>query len=132
MLAQRQELLDPDAERPAQRSLLAGIVGQEPHVEAGDRGPQARGELPGRADPLYLQATTACLSTIVVMQVANVFVCRHPQESALRFSLTENPLLLLGLAVELGLPLLSKFRAQYERATGTDAAPPPAQSVPAA
>ncbi len=37
-----------------------------------------------------------------------------------------------ALSVELGLPLLSKFRAQYERATGSDAAPPPTRSVPAA
>ena len=27
-------------------------------------------------DPLYLQSTTACLSAIVVMQIANVFLCR--------------------------------------------------------
>lgn len=36
------------------------------------------------------------------------------------------------LAVELGLPLLAKFRAQYERAEGeSTAAPPPAKSKPA-
>jgi len=27
---------------------------------------------------LYLQATTACLSAIIAMQVVNVFLCRHP------------------------------------------------------
>lgn len=39
-----------------------------------------------------------------------------------------------ALAVELGLPLLAKFRAQYERADGAavDAAPPPASAKPAA
>lgn len=27
-------------------------------------------------DPLYMQATAACLSTIIVMQIVNVFLCR--------------------------------------------------------
>jgi calcium-translocating P-type ATPase len=57
-------------------------------------------------DPLYLQATTACLAAIVVAQMVNVFLCRHPREAAHSFSLRQNPLLLLGVAVELGLILL--------------------------
>ena len=61
------------------------------------------GELPGRTDPLYLQATTACLATIVIMQVANVFLCRHPSKSSFSFSLLGNPYLLLGVAAELAL-----------------------------
>ena len=61
------------------------------------------GELPGRLDPLYLQATTACLSTIVIMQVANVFLCRHPRKSSFSFSLLGNPYLLFGVAAELAL-----------------------------
>jgi magnesium-transporting ATPase (P-type) len=61
------------------------------------------GELPGRTDPLYLQATTACLAAIVVMQVANVFLCRHPRKSSFSFALFSNPLILLGVAAELGL-----------------------------
>ena len=63
------------------------------------------GELPGKTDPLYLQATTACLTAIVVTQVANVFLCRHPLKSSLSFSLLSNPLILLGIAAELGLIL---------------------------
>lgn len=61
------------------------------------------GELPGRTDPLYLQATTACLATIVIMQVANVFLCRHPRKSSFSFSLLGNPYLLFGVAAELAL-----------------------------
>lgn len=61
------------------------------------------GELPGHLDPLYLQATTACLATIVVMQVANVFLCRHPRKSSLAFSLSSNLYLLYGVAAELAL-----------------------------
>ncbi len=37
------------------------------------------GEALGTIDPLYLQATTACLAAIVVAQVVNVFACRHPR-----------------------------------------------------
>ena len=44
-------------------------------------------------------------------QMVNVFMCRHPRESALRFPLAANPLLLLGIAVELGLLLLIVFTA---------------------
>lgn len=59
-----------------------------------------------KADPLYLQATSACLAAIVVMQMMNVFLCRHPLKSSLSFSLFGNRLLLLGLASELVLILL--------------------------
>jgi magnesium-transporting ATPase (P-type) len=58
-----------------------------------------------RLDPTYLQATTACLATIVMMQVVNVFLCRHPLKSSLANGLFSNPLILLGIAAELGLLL---------------------------
>ena len=35
-------------------------------------------------DPLYLQATTACLSAIIVMQIVNVFLCRSASRSVFR------------------------------------------------
>jgi calcium-translocating P-type ATPase len=58
-----------------------------------------------RNDPLYLQATSACLATIVVMQMMNVFLCRHPLKSSLAFGLFSNPYILMGLAAELALIL---------------------------
>jgi sodium/potassium-transporting ATPase subunit alpha len=58
-----------------------------------------------RNDPLYLQATSACLATIVVMQMMNVFLCRHPLKSSLSFGLISNPYILMGLAAELALIL---------------------------
>lgn len=58
-----------------------------------------------KADPLYLQATSACLLTIVVMQMMNVFLCRHPFKSSLSFGLISNPYILLGLMTELGVIL---------------------------
>ncbi|MGZ8982712.1 MAG: cation-translocating P-type ATPase [Methylotenera sp.] len=56
-----------------------------------------------KADPLYLQATSACLATIVVMQMMNVFLCRHPFKSTLSFGLFSNPYILLGLVAESGI-----------------------------
>lgn len=52
-----------------------------------------------RTDPLYLQATTATFVAIVLAQMANLFVCRHPNEPIWHFTLRENPLLLVGLTV---------------------------------
>jgi sodium/potassium-transporting ATPase subunit alpha len=64
------------------------------------------GEPLARLDPLYLQATTACLAAIVAMQVVNVFLCRHPRRSSLSFGFFSNPLLLIGIAGEVVLLLL--------------------------
>jgi calcium-translocating P-type ATPase len=63
------------------------------------------GEPLARTAPLYLQATTACLVAIVMTQVVNVFLCRHPLKSAFSFGLFSNPLILIGIAAELGLLL---------------------------
>ncbi len=63
------------------------------------------GEAMARSEPAYLQATTACLAAIVVMQVVNVFLCRHPLKSSLSFGILSNPLILVGLAVELAVIL---------------------------
>jgi sodium/potassium-transporting ATPase subunit alpha len=52
---------------------------------------------------LYRQATTACLTAIIVAQVANVLVCRSPIESALSFRFLLNPLLLPAIAFEIAL-----------------------------
>jgi calcium-translocating P-type ATPase len=53
--------------------------------------------------PLYLQATTATLAAIIVLQAVNVFLCRDPRRSALANATAPNPLILLGVAVELAL-----------------------------
>jgi sodium/potassium-transporting ATPase subunit alpha len=57
-------------------------------------------------DPGYRMATSACFAGIVIAQMINVFLCRHPQQSALRFRLFSNPMLLAGLTLELALLLL--------------------------
>jgi sodium/potassium-transporting ATPase subunit alpha len=54
-------------------------------------------------DPLYLQATTACLSAIVVMQIGNVFLCRSDRESLFARGIFSNKLIVAGIATEIAL-----------------------------
>ncbi len=61
------------------------------------------GEILAAHDPLYLQATTACLSAIIVMQVVNVFICRSDRRSAFASGLFSNNLILAGVAAEIAL-----------------------------
>jgi magnesium-transporting ATPase (P-type) len=75
-------------------------------------------------DPLYLQATTACLSAIVVMQIANVFLCRSDRQSFLARGLFSNKLILAGIAVEIVLILLIDYTPWGNALFGT--APIPA------
>ncbi len=57
----------------------------------------------GAHAPLYLQATTASLAAIILMQVANVFICRDPLRSTFGGNPFGNRLLLAGVASELAL-----------------------------
>ena len=80
------------------------------------------GQIPVIGDPLYpayLAATTACLVAIVLAQMVNVFVCRHPLLPAWHFPLFENRLLLAGLAVEGGLLLAIVYTPWGNRLFGT-------------
>ena len=77
------------------------------------------GELLAHNDPLYLQATTACLVGIVLAQVVNLFVCRDPLLPPWRFPIVENPLLLAALAVEIGLLLSIVYTPIGNRLFGT-------------
>jgi calcium-translocating P-type ATPase len=69
--------------------------------------------------PLYLQATAACLGAIIVMQVANVFLCRDERESFIRFGLFSNPLLLVGIASEISLLLFIMYTPWGNELFGT-------------
>lgn len=80
------------------------------------------GQIPVPGDPLYpayLEATTACLVAIVLAQMVNVFLCRHPLLPAWRFPLFENRLLLAGLAAEAGLLLAIVYTPWGNRLFGT-------------
>ena len=77
------------------------------------------GEMPGPQDPVYLAATTACFATIVVMQVINVFLCRHARDSVFATGIFGNPLIFHGIAVELGLLLVIVYTQWGNAALGT-------------
>ncbi len=54
---------------------------------------------------LYMQATTACLTAIVVAQMANVFACRSSNEPLLTLGFFTNRLIFAGIAFELLLQM---------------------------
>jgi len=58
---------------------------------------------------LYLQATTACLSAIIAMQVVNVFLCRHPVMSVFSRGHRRNRLIWYGIIFELVLLVLIDY-----------------------
>jgi sodium/potassium-transporting ATPase subunit alpha len=50
---------------------------------------------------IYLQATTACLTAIIVTQIANVFACRSFKESVFRLGIFTNKLIFGGILFEI-------------------------------
>jgi sodium/potassium-transporting ATPase subunit alpha len=54
-------------------------------------------------DALYLSATTACLSGIIVMQIFNVFLFRSSWRSMLSTGLFDNRLIVLVVTLEIFL-----------------------------
>jgi magnesium-transporting ATPase (P-type) len=79
----------------------------------------AYGDRLSAVDPLYPQATTACLSAIIVMQVVNVLLCRDDRASAFSLGLFGNPLILVGIAAELALIVLIDYTSWGNRLFGT-------------
>lgn len=67
------------------------------------------GQMFAKHDLLYLQATTACLSAIIVMQVVNVFLCRSDRDSVFSLGFFTNKLILWGVATELLLIMLIDY-----------------------
>lgn len=68
---------------------------------------------------LYLQATTATLSAIVVTQVVNVFLCRSPNRSIFRLNPFSNRLILAGVALEIALIVVIDYTAWGQTLFGT-------------
>jgi sodium/potassium-transporting ATPase subunit alpha len=59
--------------------------------------------------PIYLSATTACLSGIIVMQIFNVFLCRSPWRSIASIGLFDNKLIMVGVLLELLLAAMFNY-----------------------
>jgi sodium/potassium-transporting ATPase subunit alpha len=60
-------------------------------------------------DPLFVESTTACFSTIVVLQIVNVFLCRSATRSILSTGVLGNPLIWGGVVVEIALVTLIDY-----------------------
>jgi sodium/potassium-transporting ATPase subunit alpha len=52
-------------------------------------------------DPLYLKAVTAFFASIIICQIADVFICRTRRDSVLKKGLFSNRFVLLGIVSEL-------------------------------
>lgn len=63
------------------------------------------GEIMSSVNPVYMQATTACLTAIIITQVANVFACRSFRESIFSIGFFSNRLIFAGIAFEIALQL---------------------------
>ncbi len=63
------------------------------------------GEALGTENKLYQQATTACLASIIIMQIVNVFLCKTPERSLFDSTIFSNQLILWGVALEITLIL---------------------------
>jgi len=64
-----------------------------------------QGEMLSTNNTLYMQATTACLTAIIVTQIANVFACRSFTDSIFSIGFFSNKLIFIGIAFELALQL---------------------------
>jgi calcium-translocating P-type ATPase len=89
------------------------------------RGGWHYGEKIASSSPLYMQATTACLSAIIVLQIINVFLCRSNTRSIFSTGLRGNPLILWGVALEVALLVLLNYTSLGNTLLDTVALPWP-------
>jgi sodium/potassium-transporting ATPase subunit alpha len=68
---------------------------------------------------LYMQATTACLTGIVIAQVGNVFACRSFRESVFSIGLFSNRLIFIGITTEILLQLFIVYHPWGNRIFST-------------
>jgi len=61
------------------------------------------GDILSSDNPLYMQATTACLTAIIITQIANIFACRSFKESVFRIGFFSNKLIFIGIGFELAI-----------------------------
>lgn len=79
------------------------------------------GDILNPGNVVYRQATTACLSAIVIMQVANVYVCRSERGALKRGSFVTNRVILTGIATEITTILLIDYWVVGQRIFATEA-----------
>ncbi len=76
--------------------------------------------------PLYKEATASCLSAIIVMQIANAYLCRSPVESVFSTGFSGNVLIGWGVLLEIALMLIIDYTRVGNAILGTR---PPAPDV---
>jgi magnesium-transporting ATPase (P-type) len=74
-------------------------------------------------DLLYRTATAACLTAIMIMQIANIFLCRSERAPGWSTALGTNRLVLAGIATEIVLILLIDYTLLGQQLFGTAAVP---------
>jgi sodium/potassium-transporting ATPase subunit alpha len=77
------------------------------------------GEILPPTNTLYLQATTACLTGIVITQMGNVFACRSSRESVFSIGFFSNRLIFGGILIELILQLFIVYHPFWNSIFGT-------------
>ena len=79
----------------------------------------AWGEALGIHDTLYQQATTACLASIIIMQIVNVFLCKTPDRTLFGSAIFSNRLILWGVTLEIILILFIIYTPWGQMIFGT-------------
>jgi sodium/potassium-transporting ATPase subunit alpha len=75
-------------------------------------------------NPLYMQATTACLSAIIITQTGNVFACRSSNESVISLGFFTNRMIFIGVSFELLLQLFIVYHPWGNRIFSTSPVSP--------
>jgi len=68
---------------------------------------------------LYMQATTACLTAIIITQIGNVFACRSSKESVFSLGLFTNPMIFIGIGFMICLQLFIVYHPYGNRIFST-------------
>ena len=103
--------------------VLEGLCGLSAYWATLKAGGWEIGQPLGLLDPLYLQATAACLCGIIVCQMMVVFMCRSESNSLFRKGFLGNRLLFWGLLTELVILAGINFIEPMQRLLGTSAGP---------
>jgi sodium/potassium-transporting ATPase subunit alpha len=72
---------------------------------------------------VYQQATTACLTAIIITQIGNIFACRSSKESLRGLGFFTNPLIFIGIGFELLLQLFIVYHPWGNRIFSTSPLP---------
>jgi calcium-translocating P-type ATPase len=104
--------------------FLEGLCGLAAYWATLKAGGWHGGQVLGPLDPLYLQATAACLSGIIVGQIAAVFMCRSETRSIFKQGILGNRLLLAGVFTEVLILVGINQWGPLQRMLGTGPVPP--------